>query len=70
MKNEEDLSFSFPSYPRGWKLLRLNLLDKPKGVVQLLRLIWGFDIFILEVPFLKSLCLANLIVWIIFKYSL
>jgi hypothetical protein len=31
----------------------------------LLRVFWGLDIFINNVPFLKSIALGNIIVWII-----
>ena len=30
-----------------------------------LRTIWGYDIFLNRVPFLKSLVMANVIVWVV-----
>ncbi len=54
---------TFNQYPKGWKLLELKV--KPKGFKQWVNVIYGLDIFINKVPFLKMIVLANIIYWII-----
>jgi hypothetical protein len=53
-------------YHNGWKLIALHPGSKPKGVKQWLNFIWGFDIFIYKIPFMKILILANIIIWWLF----
>ena len=54
-------------YYNGWELISLHATSsKPKGVKQWLNFIWGFDIFIYKIPFMKTLILANIIVWLLF----
>ena len=54
-------------FPVSWKLLSLSLGNsKPKTLRQWLTVLWGFDIFIQEIPFMKSIVLANIIVWLVF----
>ena len=54
-------------FPVSWKLLSLTFgANKPKTPRQWLAALWGFDIFVHEIPFMKSIVLANVIVWLIF----
>ncbi len=51
-------------YPKGWKAFELRL-GRPKGVKQWLNAIWGLDIFIHKVPFLKVIALCHVIYWLL-----
>ena len=55
-------------FSHSWKLLSLSLGNmKPKTLREWLAALWGLDIFIEDkIPFMKSLVLANIIVWLIF----
>lgn len=48
-----------------WKLLRLDFTSEAVREHGWLDVLWGFDIFLGEIPFMKSLILANIIVWVI-----
>jgi hypothetical protein len=52
------------NYQKGWKALQLKIVN-PKGLKQWLNAIYGLDIFIHKVPFLKIVALCNIIYWII-----
>lgn len=52
-------------YPKGWKLFQMGIFNKPKNITQTLRLIWGFDLFLYKIPFLKTTLLLNILVWIL-----
>jgi len=68
-KQEEEndlISLTGDIYYSGWKLMSLHPTSKPKGVKQWLNFIWGFDIFIYKIPFMKTLILANIIIWLLF----
>jgi len=54
----------FEPYPRGWKLMRLTLWERPKGTRQWTTVLWGFDIFLWRLPFLKTILAINVLVWI------
>lgn len=67
MNKRELYSFiGINEYYNGWKLIELHPGSKPKGVKQWLNFIWGFDIFIYKIPFMKTLILANIIIWWLF----
>lgn len=61
----EPIKFNTKIYSKGFKLIQLRSTQKPKGFIEWFYLIWGFDIFFHKVPFLKSIVLANIIVWLI-----
>ena len=54
--------------PDGFQMVSFNLTNmKPQTLRQWFTLLWGYDIFIQgKIPFLKSLVLANIIVWLVF----
>ena len=55
------------SYPKSWRLFQMNLGEpRPKGFIEWSRFLWGFDIWLGNVPFLKVMVLANILVWLIF----
>jgi len=51
-------------YPKGWKALSFFQPDKPMGM-EWFHFLWGWDIFYGEFPLLKSLVLANALVWVV-----
>ena len=51
------------NYPKGWKLLELSV--RPKGLKEWINVVYGLDIFVNKVPFLKMILLANIIYWIL-----
>ena len=55
-------------FPDSFQLVSLNLKNMdPRTPRQWFTLLWGYDIFIQgKIPFLKSLVLANIIVWLVF----
>lgn len=59
-------NIDFNAYCNGWKLITLHPGSKPKGIKQWLNFIWGFDIFIYKIPFMKTLILTNIIIWWLF----
>ena len=56
------------NFPKGWRLMQLALQERPKGIRQWITTLWGFDIFLWSVPFLKTVLAANVLVWIIFVF--
>ena len=50
--------------PKGWKMLSMDLHNRPKTFKEWRRVIWGYDIFLEGFPFLKILLLANILMWI------
>ena len=48
-----------------YRLMELHIVNFPKGLSERLHFIWGFDIWLHNIPFLKSIILINIIVWII-----
>jgi len=62
-KNFIRINNFYDGFYNGWKLIELHPSSKPKGVKQWLNFIWGFDIFIYKIPFMKTLILANIIIW-------
>ena len=65
---EREKNTVISSFPDSFQLVSLNLKNMaPKTPRQWFTLLWGYDIFIQEkIPFLKSLILANVIVWLVF----
>lgn len=53
-------------YHAKWRALDFTIDVRPKGLREWLNLIYGWDIFFNGVPFLKTLILANILVWLIF----
>ncbi len=55
-------------FPDSFQMVSFNLTNMtPKTLRQWFTLLWGYDIFIQgKIPFLKSLVLANVIVWLVF----
>lgn len=53
-----------PQYSKGWKAIHFKI-GRPRGLKQWTNAIWGLDIFIHKVPFLKVSVLANIIYWIL-----
>ncbi len=66
LEKEENTFIS--SFPDSFQLVSLNLKNMvPRTPRQWFTLLWGYDIFIQgKIPFLKSLVLANVIVWLVF----
>lgn len=66
MKVDEETGFYAVCnpYPKGWKAFAMKL-GTPKGLSQWINAIWGLDIFIHKVPFLKTTVLVNILVWIL-----
>jgi len=58
----------FEFYPRGWKLLQLTFLERPKGIRQWTTVLWGFDIFLWRLPLLKTILATNTLMWIVFVF--
>lgn len=52
-------------YNRKWKTMQLTITRRPSDISEWLWLAWGYDIFLHEIPFLKSLVLANVLVWLL-----
>ena len=53
-------------FNKHWKIMSMRAPDMPKALGEKFWWFWGFDIFIGRVPFLKTIVLANILVWIIF----
>lgn len=49
----------------GWKLMQIFQPARPKGFKEWVRFLWGFDIFVGPVPFLKMIVGANAVVWLL-----
>jgi len=62
------VTFNLESYPKGWRALQLSPGERPKGARQWINFLWGFDIFFRNLPFLKIILTANILVWIIFAF--
>ena len=54
------------SYPDGWKVIEIKVTGRPKGIREWFNFIWGLDIFVNGVPFMKTLVALNILVWILF----
>lgn len=52
------------TYPKPFKAVELRFNEAFAKDIGILRFIWGADIFLGPVPFLKSIILANVLVWI------
>lgn len=54
-----------------WKAIEITLKDWRKIVkeVGLWEIIWGTDIFIQKIPVIKSMILANLLMWVLLWVS-
>lgn len=63
--NEEKYSLFNGNFPKGFRVIDIRLTATPKGVKQWFNAIYGLDIFIHKVPFLKVIVLANIIYWIL-----
>ncbi len=65
---EREQNIGIGGFPDSFQLMSLNLTNMtPKTPRQWFTLLWGYDIFIQgKIPFLKSLVLANIIVWLVF----
>lgn len=50
--------------PKGWKMFSMELYNRPKTFKEWRRVIWGYDIFVQGIPFLKILLLANILMWV------
>ena len=67
LTEKEIPNYSFSDFPDSFQLLSLQLTLEPKTPRQWFTALWGYDIFIQEkIPFMKSLVLANIIVWLVF----
>ena len=53
-------------YNKNWKMMKIQAPKIPKTPIEIFWWFWGMDIFIGRVPFLKTIVLANILVWIIF----
>ena len=63
--NEDTIKIGSP-YPKSWKIIEIKVGNKPKGIREWFAVIWGTDIFVNGVPFMKTLVAINILVWIIF----
>ena len=50
-------------FNRSFKMIKIDLEFKPKNISELFWMVWGFDIFMNNIPFLKTIIVANIIVW-------
>lgn len=63
MDNHDDMASIAGAYYRGYKTLELKF-SHPRQLKEWIYAIWGMDIFFGPVPFLKTIVLANLLVWV------
>ena len=65
---EREQNIGIYGFPDNFQLMSLNLTNMaPKTPRQWFTLLWGYDIFIQgKIPFMKSIVLANVIVWLVF----
>ena len=63
--NEEKHKLFNNNFPKGFKVIEIKLTAIPKGFKQWFNAIYGLDIFINKVPFLKMIVLVNVIYWIL-----
>ncbi len=47
-------------YPHGYKFARLTL-PKPESLTELLRLLWGFDLWLGQLPIFKVFLLLSIL---------
>ncbi len=62
----DDIRIRKYRYDRKWKTMQLKLARRPSGLSEWLWLAWGFDIFLHEIPVLKTIVAANVLVWLLF----
>ena len=62
MDNEKYVLYK--PYGKGWKLVELCAGNsRPEGTKEWLGFLWGFDLWCMGVPVIKTMVLSNLIVW-------
>ena len=52
-------------YDRKWKTMQLRITRRPTDIAEWMWLAWGFDIFLHEIPFLKTVVAANVVAWLL-----
>lgn len=52
-------------YDKEWKAMQLTLTRRPVDISEWLWAVWGLDIFLYNIPVLKSIVLANVLIWLI-----
>lgn len=50
-------------FPRGYKVLQFRL-GRPKGFRQWTRAIWGCDVWLGPIPFMKTTVFSNVAFWV------
>ena len=66
--NDHSFKIQINQFPKGWKALcfEFDASTKPKGFTQWRHALWGWDIWYDSFPVMKSLILANILIWGIF----
>lgn len=52
------------AYPPGWKAIQLQPGTWPQGWKEWVRVFWGLDIWILGIPFMRTILAINLVLWL------
>ena len=53
-------------FSEGWKALQFSYGVKPEGISQWVNYLWGTDIWLGKIPFMKTVVLINVLVWLLF----
>lgn len=57
----------YEPFPKGYKHFELRMYERPEGFRQWRNFLWGFDLWFGPVPVVKTVILANVIVWMVLK---